>query len=564
MHDQTEALTLNLSAQDIEELDNRIDAAVPAQSLLSRSRDIALIHLLRVHESYMVGNVSNPNRGERDNANTHGMNAMNHAVQWIFQFCPVSASGTTLTFDESVYHEAEELHKVAREYSKVWDLMSMLQRGLVAGSMEDDKTIGLKFSSDLNMELNMAANFVAAPYGPELGEPLVTPNVAKDIVNSVAVQRVEPQLTYQVPDSLFNRLFERVSRMTAEPWEMDPTWDLGGYTIAQLHKFRVTLDTLCVIHGQVSRHLGDPRRILASIIKLHPKNIWERILTKRSKLSQDVVATILTDLIYDPELYGAGKKQAHITYHPIFSFGSNTLGVSNWLFHVSHLERNVWDLVSIKRPQLHSRLRNLKEASWISELEQKTQQLGLKFYPTIKFEFDGQKSDLDAIFIDFESRFALVCQLKWLTQPGRVSSVLYNDNEIRKGITQAQFAVDWVRSIPSQLVQRTGFSREELGRLEFQPLVLCKNTLASGFLRQPGVPVVNERLFDWILGNPHRKGLRALWRVGEELSYLPKEGKHFDTIDASTEFGGIKFNLHGLAWSPKKPWTPGEDIRIPA
>jgi hypothetical protein len=275
-----------------------------------------------------------------------------------------------------------------------------------------------------------------------------------------------------------------------------------------------------------------------------------------------VVQTILADLVYDPNLYGEGKKQPHITFHPIFEFGGNTLAVSNWLFHVSHIERNVWDLVSIKRPQLHSRLRNLKETSWIEELQQKTQQIGLKLYPSIKFEFGGQKSDLDLLIIDRKTRFALVCELKWLLQPGRISGVLNNDNEIRKGIKQAQFALDWMRSLPSQLVQRTGFSPDELSEFEFRPLVLCKNTLASGFLRQPGVPVINERLFDWVLGDPHKKDLKALWNVGEELSYLPKEGKHFDTIDASTEFGGIKFNLHRLAWAPKKPWTPSEDIRF--
>ncbi len=554
---------MNQNVLDIDDLDRRIDAAVPSLPLLARQRDIALIHMLRVHESYMVGNVSNPNRGERDNANTHGMDAMNHAVQWIFQFCPVGASSSTLAFDDNAYLEAEELHKVAREYSKIWDLMTMLHRGLIAGSKEDDNTIHLSYSTELNMGLQIAANFIAAPYGPVLGEPLVTPNVAKEILSAITVQGNEHQLTYQVPDRLFHRLFERISRMTAEPWEMDPTWDLGGYTIAQLHRFRVTLDTLCVIHGQVSRGLGDARKILASIIKAHPRSIWERILTRRSKLPQDVVATILTDLIYEPELYGPGKKQPHITFHPIFRFGKNILAVSNWLFLVSHIERNVWDLVSIKRPQLHGRLRNLKETSWIEELQQKTQQLGLKLCATIKFEFGGQKSDLDALIIDPNARFGLVCELKWLLQPGRISGALTNDNEIKKGIKQAQLAFDWVRSIPSQLVQRTGFSPDELSEFEFRPLVLCKNTLASGFLRQPGVPIINERLFDWILGDPHKKDLRTLWRVGEELTYLPKEGKHFDTIDASTEFGGIKFNLHRLAWAPKEPWTPSEDIRIP-
>ncbi|MGH9932624.1 MAG: hypothetical protein ACREA9_25755, partial [Pyrinomonadaceae bacterium] len=171
---------------------------------------------------------------------------------------------------------------------------------------------------------------------------------------------------------------------------------------------------------------------------------------------------------------------------------------------------------------------------------------------------------LDALIIDVAARFALVCQLKWLTQPGRVATLLYNDREVVKGIAQAQLALQWVRSIPSQLSQHTGLSQEELARYEFAPIVLCKSTLASGFLRRPGVPVINERLFFWILGDPHRKDIRTVWKVGEELSYLPKEGKHFDSIDTSVEFGGTTFKLEGIGCLPKTPWKPDKDISIPA
>ncbi|MGH9928354.1 MAG: hypothetical protein ACREA9_03890, partial [Pyrinomonadaceae bacterium] len=384
-----------LTTHEIEELDRRIDAAVPSQPLLTRNRDVALIHLLRFHESYMVANASTANRGERENATKHAYDGFNHGVQWIFQFCPDRRGGTPLTFDEEAYLEAEQLHQEAREYSKVWDLLSMLQRGLIEASKESDETIHLRFSSELNKEMDVAGDIINDPYGPELSEPLLTPEVINDIVSSVTIQTVNPQLSYQLRNNLFSRLDDRVSRMTAEPREMDPSWDLAGYTIGELRTFGTTLDTLCMIHGEISRHLRDPAKILGTIIKCHPRNIWERILTKRSRLPQPVVATILSDMIYDPTLYGAGKKQPHITCQPIFPFGRNTLGVSNWLVRVSHMERNAWDLVQIKREQLHSRLRNLKEESWIKELHQETQKLGLKIHPTIKFEFHGQKGDLD-------------------------------------------------------------------------------------------------------------------------------------------------------------------------
>jgi hypothetical protein len=552
-----------LTEQEIDEVDKAVDVAVPSMPLLSRRRDVALIHLLRFHESYMVGNASTANRGERENASNHATDGMNNAMQWIFQYCQAEPSSPNLTFDEQAYLEAEALHRAAIEYSKVWDLLSLMRRGHIQGSKEDDKTIRLTFSSNLNRELSMANMFIAAPYGPVLSEPLVTPEVNQDILNSVRIQQIDPQLNYQVTDALFSRLSERVQRMTAEPWEMDPEWDLGGYTIAQLRKLRVTMDTLCVIHGQVSRALGGPVTILKSIIKYHPRSIWERILTRRSRLPQKVVSTILTDLIYDTALYGPKKKQPHITYHPIFPFGSNVLAASNWLIHVSNVERNVWDMVSIKRPQLHSRLRNLKEESWIKELQQKTQSLGLKSYPTIKFEFNGQRSDLDVLILDPASCFGLVVQLKWLIQPGRISGVFYNDNEIKKGIKQAQLSFEWVQSNPTQLSQRVGLSEEELARYEFRPIVLCKSTLTSGFLREPGIPVINERLFDWVLAEPHHRDLRSLWHVGEELAYLPRYCKHFESFDATVKFAGITFKLDEVAFAPREPWLPDKDIKFP-
>lgn len=551
----------HLLAADIKELDQKLDASIPSAPLLARERDLALIHLLRAYESYMVGNATTANRGARENATKHAYEGLHHGVKWIMQYCPHSSQAAPLTFDAEVYLEAEQLHHQAREYSKVWDLMSMLHRGLIEAFMESDETIRVRFASDLSKEMFVAGSILNDPYGPELSEPILMPDVIHDIATSVTVQSVDP-LNYQVPDALFFRMFDRIRRMTADKWEMDPDWDLGGYTLGQLRTLGNTLDTICMIHGEVSRRLGNPETILGAIIKCHTQSIWTRILTRRSRLPQSVVTAILSDFTYDEALYASGSKQAHITYQPFFRFGTNLIAASNWLVHVSNMERNVWDLTSIKRPEIHSRLRNLKEESWVEELRQRAPHLGLEIHSTVKFEFEGQKSDLDALIIDKARRFGLVCQLKWLMQPGRISGVIYNDREIKKGMDQAELAMKWVRSNPRGLAQRIDLREEELTQYEFAPIVMCKSTLASGYLRRPGVPVINERLFDWILMEPFHRDIRTLWKVGEELSYLPEEGKHFETIDASVEFAGVTFKLDGLACLPKAQWKPEVDLLI--
>lgn len=93
-------------------------------------------------------------------------------------------------------------------------------------------------------------------------------------------------------------------------------------------------------------------------------------------------------------------------------------------------------------------------------------------------------------------------------------------------------------------------------------MVLSKNTLGSGCIHKPDIPIVNERLVHWILGDPHRRNLRTLWQVGEERRYLPKRGKHFRDEDIVAEFGGIRFLGEGLGMSLQDLWDPGEDIDL--
>jgi hypothetical protein len=171
---------------------------------------------------------------------------------------------------------------------------------------------------------------------------------------------------------------------------------------------------------------------------------------------------------------------------------------------------------------------------------------------------------LDVLLLDHKARFGLVCQLKWLTMPGRVAGALYNDKEIEKGIGQARLAIEWIASLPPQISRHTGLSGDELRHYEFRPIVLCKNTLPSGVRPASGVPVINERLFDWVLGDPHRRDLKTLWQVGEKLLYLPRPGKHFDSITGSVEFGGIRFIGEGLGYALREAWNPAADIDLRA
>ena len=77
-----------------------------------------------------------------------------------------------------------------------------------------------------------------------------------------------------------------------------------------------------------------------------------------------------------------------------------------------------------------------------------------------------------------------------------------------------------------------------------------------------GVPVINERLFNWVLGDPHRRDLRTLWQAGEKLLYLPQPGKHFDSVAGKVEFDGIRFTDDALGHVLRERWNPAKDINL--
>lgn len=180
-----------LTPDDINELDKRVDATIPSLPLLARRRDIALINLLRYFDSYAFGCAFLPNTGEREIASHYSTEGLHHAVRWVNQFCKPHSGKPHLKLDLAVYAEATELLTIARSYAKVWQIMSMLHRGILQGRKDQNGVIHVAFASEINKQMDMAEQLIATPYDPEvyLGEPIVIPEVEAQILQNVKIRQ---------------------------------------------------------------------------------------------------------------------------------------------------------------------------------------------------------------------------------------------------------------------------------------------------------------------------------------------------------------------------------------
>jgi hypothetical protein len=554
------------SKDDLKQLDEQIDQSIGSETILCLPRDIALVNLLRVFEDYCrLFALRKGDFGDSASLLKLGQDGMQFAVKWIHAYCPRPTRKDIFELDFDSYGAAGRLHEAAMRYSTVWDLMAQLHRGAVFGERVDG-AIRLKYEDPDAETFDTCSHFLASPDPPQFEKDLekVIPGLDPSrLLSQFEVHRHHSgRIKYSVPEEVFAEIADIQRTVTTARWELGGDWDCGGFTLTQFREVWIALLTICWIHNAICFFSGVKGGALESVVKTMSRHGWEAELTRRSGVADDAVDAILADLTYDFSLYQAGNKQSDVTYQPFFCLRGELLALSNQLVMLSNAERNLWDLISIKRPEIHSRLRNQKEALWLQEMTPRLSDYGLRSYGPIKLVHHGQQSDLDLLVLHDRRRFALGLQLKWLNHPDRIRDVKYVDAELKKGLDQAELALHWLNDRPKTLCEITHLSLKELEGYEFKTAVLSKNTLGSTSTIRSGFPIVTERLLDWVLGEPHHSILSALWHVCEDRRYMPVRGEHFTDEDVAPEFGGIRFIGEKMGLRKLRKWDPSTDIDL--
>ena len=372
-------------------------------------------------------------------------------------------------------------------------------------------------------------------------------------------------MEYELSLDAFNGMKAIHSELMNHLWELDPNWDCGGYTLGQFREVWLALVTFSAAHQAACLRSGAEGVGLASVVSVKRKDRWEKSIVHWSNVPRPAVIAIFSDLTFTQELYASGRKQPDITYQPFFPLGRDLIALSGSLVLDSNAERNLWDLLSIVRPLLHSELRNKKEEYWVRELTVWLSNFGLTCRTRIPVQLAAEQTDLDLLILDRVRGFGLGCQLKWLTSPDRIRDVEYTDKELLVGVGQAELSRRWLATKPTLLAGLLGITDQLLDGVHFEVAVLSKNALGSSSVYRgaPDVPVITERVLKWVLGDPHRATLRTLWKVANSRSYFPIPNVHYTDENAEAEFAGVHFTGDALGMMLLQPWTPEADIKIP-
>jgi len=558
-----------LSIAEITALDKRVDSGIDSFAALAVPKPVMAIHLLRFYEDYLrlyAPKLASGNVDDYLAARKLAQDGLHFAMLWVMQRCPPSED-VDLSLQDDAYTLCWPLFQGAMQYSRVWDLLTLLFRARVVGEWESSDHVRLRYSDELASEFDVAGRLVAAPDPPGLADRIgpafsaLEELILKLQPRSIGGGKVE----YNLSPDVFARMKTIHRDLLSHLWQLDPNWDFGGYTLGQFREIWLALAAFAAAHQRACFRSGAEGVGLASVVPVKRRDRWEKSIVRWSSVPRTTVSAILRDLTFTRELYGPGRRQPDITCQPFFPLGHDLVALSGSLLLDSNAERNLWDLLSIIRPALHSTLRNKKEEYWVEALTGWLSNYGLTCGSGIPIQMANEKTDLDLLILDRARGFGLGCQLKWLTAPDRIRDVEYTDKDLLVGVDQAELSRRWLTTKPASLTSRLGITDQELAGMRFEVAVLSKNALGSSLVyrRAPNVPVITERLLMWVLGEPHKASLQTLWKVANNRSYFGIPNIHYCDENAEAQFAGVNFTGEALGMRLCQPWTPEADIKLP-
>ena len=553
-----------IDKEKLKEIDAQIDAGIEKFPLLKQPRDIALFHLLTHYERFVSfeASAASQNIFEHGLLSKNAQDGIDFAIQWVYKYCP-SQQTNRITLQSKLLKQARALLEQAIEYSRVWDFMNLLFRDICKAELENDKKIVVEYRDDYRSNKDIINRFLNIPDDFNSNVNMLANFFELDplkLMNNVNFRLDGKTLVYKLPDEVYIPLYKYEIDVKKHFWELEETWNLGGYTVKDFRFFYTYLRTITTAHMMGCMMFHAKGRSVDNHCMIKTKEEWISSIKENINIGEEQCKQILEDLIFNNELYKSGNKIPDVTYQPFITLSDGRLLLFNSIVQQSNYERNQWDLLSILRAELHSRLTNEKENLWSDKLKEFCEGLSLIVKGPINFSFNDKQSDMDLILIDIRIKAILVIEMKWITSPDRIKDVVYHSEQLKTGLRQVEFSLEYINSNKEEFANKIEMHNSEIDNYKILGLVLSKNSMGNGFTYNENIPLINERIFKWILVDPHKKNIEYLWKIGREERYMPKLDDHYEHKDYDASFADYEFLGKGIGMTFNREFDPKIDF----
>lgn len=320
----------------------------------------------------------------------------------------------------------------------------------------------------------------------------------------------------------FYQFLQLYSNRVSTVFRRDDSLDLDGFTIGTFKAFYIALLTICATREILCYWWGNKnsRYPLNSAVIVKKKTEWISLLSRLTSLSNEVVATMLGNLIFPTQ---KPRRPVDLIVHPFVPLDADTrlLGLVPHLPLYSRPDENILRMTSHLNPVAYNTSSQSKEEEMrhdlISDLPPHISTAGPVILP------DGNP-DLDLILEDKASSTLVLAELKWTRKPISLFERCDRDEDFIKGIAQLRNIKKFLSQNPSYLTDRGKTSRSLTEYSEVRYILIARDHFVW-VDPDEAFPVIDHEIFKNTLSK--EKSLFRALNVLLSFDWLPVEGRDF-------------------------------------
>ncbi|AKC78407.1 hypothetical protein XB05_06470 [Xanthomonas arboricola] len=241
--------------------------------------------------------------------------------------------------------------------------------------------------------------------------------------------------------------------------------------------------------------------------------------------------------------HGYATKTPDPALQPIVALTNGLVAVPCLLYLSSNYERNLLGLQARIDSKRFDSMSKLFEVDMVHDLLEMIRPR----WPFVKgnqtLRADGGFEEIDLLVADPGSQTVLVCELRWMLQPGDPREVQNRKNACREKVGQLARKVQWLQPRIRLALDVLGVAPAAMAEWRIEGVIVIK-TFGGTLSNNPKLPIMTERIF--MQGMQNASSLRHFADWSQSLGWLPQEGVHFRIVPQEIHLSGLSKHLVAL------------------
>lgn len=286
----------------------------------------------------------------------------------------------------------------------------------------------------------------------------------------------------------------------------------------------------CLYH-LVAVHFGATSRGmrgagLASVLLVMTKQQLIADIAEMSSRSLTVIRRFVDYLTY-----GNRTLRPDPALQTFVGLGRDRVAIPCLMILSSNAERSLLGLQARLDTKEFNALSGLFEASMVKALVDQLLPKWPQLRANVHVRLDGKAEEIDLQIVDENSRTVLVCELRWMLQPGESHEVQQRKKTCHEKVRQLRRKVDWLRDRKASLLKRElGKEVPDVDAWAVHGVVVIQ-TYGGTLSPDPELPIMTSELFVTGLQNTSSLAVFAAW--SQSLCWLPQLEWHFEITEES-------------------------------